>query len=248
MGCLFRQEDLSMHRFYVERIENGVCRLSPEDQHHALHVLRLHCNDSVEIIADRSRFLAVFREDGILEIREPLPSTEPSLQITLFQGLPKSDKMDWIVQKAVEIGVVHIVPVITRRCVAQILPKDYEKKRLRWERIARESGKQSGRCRIPSVSDPISLTDLLRFPSLPEFCVVPWEEEHTMGPSSFIASHPAFHSLGILIGPEGGLDSEEIGFLGSVFQPLTLGPRILRTETAGLATAAAFLALTGEMG
>ena len=248
MGSLFRQEDLIMHRFYVDRIEAGTCRLSPEDQHHALHVLRLHCDDSVEIIADRSRYLAVFRENGMLEIRNPLPSTEPSLQITLFQGLPKADKMDWIVQKAVEIGVVRIVPVISKRCVAQILPKDYEKKRLRWERIAREAGKQSGRCLIPSISDPVPLTSLLHFSALPEICIVPWEEEHTMGPMSFIAAHPAFHSLGILIGPEGGLDSEEINLLGSVFQPLTLGPRILRTETAGLAAAAAFLALSGEMG
>jgi len=236
-----------MHRFYVDSIENGKCRLSSEDMHHALHVLRLRTGEQAEIICQENRYLAVLLGQESLEITKQLSSTEPSLEISLFQGVPKGDKMDWIVQKAAEIGIVRIVPVMMQRCVVKLLPQDYEKKRSRWERIAREAGKQSGRCRIPTVTTPVRLSDLPSLPTLPETCIVPWEEAQGIGPRAFILSHPGMRSLGILIGPEGGIDAEEMQLLGPGFIPVTLGPRILRTETAGLAAASAILALSGEM-
>ncbi len=228
-------------------MDERVAQLTPEDAHHALNVLRLVPGDEAELICQGNRYRALLRRGGFLEAVEPLPSTEPTLRITLFQGVPKADKMDWIVQKAVEIGVARIVPVLLSRCVVRLSAQDGEKKRLRWSRIAREAGKQSGRCILPEVTSPVSVLSLPKEAADLEACVVPWEEAVSFGPRAFMDAHPDLHSLGLLIGPEGGLESSEIEFLRPCFQPLTLGPRILRTETAGLAASAAFLALRGEM-
>ena len=247
MGCLLRQEAGLMHRFYVDSVEDGFARLTEEDRKHALKVLRLKTGDHVEAVCGGQRLTAVLREDAVLEITGALPSTEPSLCITLFQGIPKADKMDWIVQKAVELGVSRIVPVQMSRCVARISEQDCEKKRCRWARIAREAGKQSGRCLVPEVSLPVDLRTVSETASELDACVVPWEEAVAPGPFGFARSMPDIHSLGILIGPEGGISPDEVKALAPQFRPVTLGPRILRTETAGLAAAAAFLALYGEM-
>lgn len=155
--------------------------------------------------------------------------------------------MDWIVQKAVEIGISRIIPVTMNRCIVRLSPEDGKKRQVRWSKIAREAGKQSGRCMIPEVSVPVPLSSLPAYSKALEACVVPWEDTAGFGPRSFIQCHPRLRSVGILIGPEGGIEPSEIISLKDAFQPLTLGPRILRTETAGLAAAAALLALTGEM-
>ena len=237
-----------MHRFYADLMADGIARLTPEDAKHALKVLRLSPGDEVELISDGLRYRAILRNDAVLEVKEPLASTETALRITLFQGLPKGDKMDWIVQKAVEIGINRIVPVRMNRCVVRLSEPDAGKKQLRWSKISREAGKQSGRCLIPEVSVPVSLRDVKSMAKDLDACIVPWEEAKDSGPLSFMQSHPDIQSLGILIGPEGGIEPSEIDFLGSAFFPVTLGPRILRTETAGLAAAAAVLAVSGEMG
>ena len=125
---------------------------------------------------------------------------------------------------------------------------DEVKKQTRWQRIAREAGKQSGRCILPDVSMPVSLPDLPSLAHSMDAAIVPWEQASSLGPDAWHAAHPDIQSLGILIGPEGGISSEEIAFIRDSFQPITLGPRILRTETAGLVAAAAMFALFGEMG
>ncbi len=240
------------HRFYAEESPAfPVCPLSPEDAHHALRVLRLRPGDPVELFYGGSRFAAVLEEGpaGSLAARitSELPSTEPFLEITLFQGLPKADKMEWIIQKAVELGVKRIVPVRMSRCVVRLDEKDALRKQERWQRIAREAGKQAGRCIIPEVSLPLNLSGLPDAAGALEACAVPWEECTGSGPRAFASAHPGLRSLGIVIGPEGGIAPEEMDLLRPVCLPLTLGRRILRTETAGLAAAAAFLALYGEM-
>ena len=240
------------HCFYAEEapLTPGLYPLSPEDAHHAQRVLRLRPGDPVELIADGQRSLARLEEaEGRLAARigESLPSTEAKLQLTLFQGLPKADKMEWIIQKAVELGVVRIVPVRMSRCVVHLDARDAPRKQERWQRIAREAGKQSGRCRIPEVAEITDLKDLPGRISGLDGCVVPWEESRDGGPKAYAAAHPALRSLGIVIGPEGGISGEEMEQLRPTCTPITLGPRILRTETAGLAAASAFLALYGEM-
>ena len=242
-----------MHRFYVEEndICEGIATLSPEDARHALRVLRMETGTEAEILSEGKRYRARMLDSsgGSARFRqaEPLPTPEPGLRITLFQGLPKADKMEWVIQKATEVGVHTIVPVRMARCVVRLDEREAARKQERWQRIAREAGKQCGRCVIPTVTLPVSLTEVLQEARKTDACAVPWEEAEALGPAAFTAAHPDIRSLGILIGPEGGIAAEEIAFLADVFEPITLGPRILRTETAGTVTAAVMLALRGEM-
>ena len=243
-----------MNRFYLDSdpVAPGVLSLSAEDVHHARDVLRLKPGDTVEVIRNGQRSTAIItelsRERVLLSAGDPLPSTEPLLASTLFQGLPKADKMDWIVQKAVELGVSRIVPVQMERSVVHLKPQDFPRKVERWTKIAREAGKQSGRCVLPAVLNPVSVSQAAALFADLEAAVVPWESCQTLGPLAFTRSHPGLRSLGIVIGPEGGISPAEISLLekaGCI--PMTLGPRILRTETAGLAAVSAFLSLYGEM-
>lgn len=243
-----------MHRFYADSVQNrdGLVELSREDARHAATVLRLKPGQHVEIIVDGLRKEAeiITADANSVSVRllTVLPSTEPSLSVTLFQGLPKADRMDLVVQKSTELGVSRIIPVLMNRCVVRPDPKDIEKKTERWKKIAREAGKQSGRCIIPDISAPVELNRLPFMSRLPNINIVPWEEADSYGPLAFHQSHPVLSSLGILIGPEGGIEKEEIEFLLSAgFIPITLGKRILRTETAGPAVLSSFMCLYGEM-
>ncbi len=244
-----------MHRFYADaegEVSPGIFQLSKEDSHHALNVLRLKKADQVELITDGQRFLSVIRdiaENAVsVQTLSPLPSTEPGLRIVLLQGLPKGDKMEWIVQKAVELGGSAIVPVAMTRCIVRLDQRDGEKKAERWQKIAREAGKQSGRCRIPEVHAPVRFHELAGITADLDAVIVPWELSRDHGPKAFCQEHPDLHSLGILIGPEGGITEEEMEALRRMgCESVTLGKRILRTETAGIAAISAIMALYGEM-
>lgn len=253
MDCILVQEERLMHRFFADPLRSTESEvfLTTEDARHAVTVLRLKAGQRIEIIRNSLLWEAEITSAVLPDVRavilSELPSAEPSLTVTLYQGIPKSDKMDLIVQKATELGVSRIVPVIMNRCVAKPDKKDLSHKLDRWQKIIREAAKQSGRCVIPVISEPVSLRQLGE-QQLPECCAVPWEEASGFGPLAFSASHPSIRSLGILIGPEGGIESEEIASLRSLgFIPVTLGKRILRTETAGLAAVSAFMSLYGEM-
>ena len=243
-----------MHRFYADpRNSDSNCFfLTPEDSIHALKVLRMRAGDLAEIISREQRYTARIENitGSMVELHplSVLPSTEPHLCITLFQGLPKGDKMDWIVQKAVELGVSRIIPVSFSRCVVRFSEKEACRKQERWQKIAREAGKQSGRCRIPDILSPVSIQALPDYVSLCERTAVPWEECTAGGPVAFARRNPSLLSLGVVIGPEGGIASEEMHFLSGLgCEPVTLGKRILRTETAGLAALSVFFGLYGEM-
>jgi len=243
-----------MHRFFADAVRSSDERsfLSEEDAHHAVTVLRLKPGQHVELIRDNRLWEAeiVNTDTHNVEVHtlSSLPSPEPKLAVTLFQGLPKGDKMDLIVQKATELGAVRIVPVMMNRCVSRPDPKDILRKLNRWRKIAREAGKQSGRCMIPDVSEPVTLQQIPFLAFFPGKNIVPWEEATGFGPLAFKTSNPVLSSLGILIGPEGGIEASEIVMLKSYgFTPVTLGKRILRTETAGLAAVAAIMSLYGEM-
>lgn len=254
MDGFYVQEARLMHRFYAdpEFISDELARLTPEDAHHAINVLRLFSGDQVEVIDRGVRWQASIvsadSHEVLLSKEETLPSTEPSVSFTLFQGIPKGDKMEMIVQKAVELGVSRIVPVIMSRCVVRLDRRDAGRKQERWQKIAREAGKQSARCMIPEVVSPVLLSEIAQWRNQIRELVVPWEMCEGYGPAAFCRDHPGIRSLGIVIGPEGGISAEEISFLSSLqARIITLGRRILRTETAGLAAVSAFSALYGEM-
>ena len=156
-----------MHRFYADEsgIVDGLVHLNAEDAHHAQRVLRMKVGEVAQIFCDQRRFTAEITDmdEGVtLRIVEELPSTEAKLRITLYQGLPKADKMELITQKAVELGAHRVVPVAMSRCVVQLNQKDGAKKQERWQKIAREACKQSGRCMMMPVDAPISFKELLK--------------------------------------------------------------------------------------
>ncbi len=254
MDRIYVPEERLMHRFYADSdfFSDEEAKLTPEDAHHAINVLRLLPGNQVEVIDRGVRYRAsIISSDShevLLSKEEILPSTEPAVSFTLFQGIPKGDKMEFIVQKAVELGVSRIVPVIMSRCVVRLEKRDAVRKQERWQKIAREAGKQSVRCIIPEVVSPVHLSEIMQWRNQIQEFVVPWEMCEGYGPAAFRRDYPGILSLGIVIGPEGGISAEEISFLSSLpARIITLGRRILRTETAGLAAVSAFSALYGEM-
>lgn len=239
-----------MHRFYgiQDPQDPSFCFLSPEDAAHAFRVLRLKAGDEAEIVLEGRRYLSKLEPPDRALLASPLPSTEAALRITLFQGIPKGDKMDLIVQKAVELGCDRLVPLQMKRCVSHPDEKGAARKRERWQKIAREAGKQSGRCLEMEVTSPISMRELPKYLSPLQKLCIPWEEEHALSLKAFHDMHPDISSLGLLIGPEGGIDPEEMDTLTALGGcAVTLGPRILRTETAGLCALSALFCLYGDM-
>lgn len=233
-----------MYRFFVDSsVSSGSnIRISGSDYNHIKNVLRMKKGEEVLISdgKDREYLCAIFdytEDEVILEIEDIMgTSRELSAKITLFQGLPKGDKMEQIIQKTVELGVAEIVPVAMKRCVVKLDDKKAGKKIERWNGIALSAAKQSKRGIIPEVRDVVSFKEALLMASEMDACLVPYENaEGIVGARRLIESMKGKKSVGIFIGPEGGFDDSEIALaLESGAQTLTLGRRILRTETAGM--------------
>ena len=243
-----------MHRFFVDEagFRDGTACLEENDARHARRVLRLRPGEEVVLMDGARRFRAQILDGQEETVRcallEELPSTEAALKITLFQGLPKAEKMEWIVQKLTELGAVAVVPVAMERCVARLTPQDGEKKRDRWQKIAREAAKQSGRTVTPRVGCPQRFEAMLEELRGFDAALIPWEEARGYGPLQFSRDFPRARHVALVVGPEGGMSPEEVARMEEAgARRITLGPRILRTETAGLVAAAALLALYGEM-
>jgi len=157
--------------------------------------------------------------------------TEPSYPITLFQGLPKGDKMDWIIEKCIEAGVYRIVPVLTNRSVVKI--KDALKMKDRYMRIAESAASQSMRGVIPDISAPLHFADILKDMNS-DLCLVAFEKERSKSINSALYNK-APCPINLWIGPEGGFEDYEVKALTDIgATTIGLGPRILRSETAGL--------------
>lgn len=237
-----------MHRFFSERIDENTACLPPEEAAHALRVLRMKEGDECQALLEGDIYAAHIRSIGsqvVLSLEKKLPSPEAKVRVTLYQGIPKGDKMDFIVQKCTEAGIDAIVPVAFSRCVTKWEGKDAEKKLLRYQRIAAEAAKQSGRSLTPRVLPPLSFEQMLAQIPSHALCLVPWEEERGHG---IRANWQGQTDTGIVIGPEGGIDGLEIERLKeNGAKPVTLGPRIFRTETAGLAALISLLTLSGDL-
>ena len=246
-----------MHRFYADEhgIEGGLARLSDEDARHAMRVLRLGAGDEIELIAPPERFLARIEradESGVLvRTEQALPSTEARTRVTLYQGLPKADKMDWIVQKATELGAHDVRPVAMERSIVKLEGKDAQKRQDRWQKIAREAVKQCARIETPQVLPCEKLAALREELRALDLLIVPWEDARDGSVReclSRVADEPDAR-IGVLIGPEGGISAREAAWLKDEAgaRLVTLGSRILRTETAGLCALSAIMALRGEL-
>lgn len=237
-----------MHRFFAERTGPDTAVLSKDESTHALRVLRMNEGDACQAILDGEIFAARIREAAepvTLTLGDRLPTTEAAVRITLYQGLPKGDKIEFILQKCTEIGVHRFVPVVFSRCVVKWDQKDNQKKLPRWQRIVQEAAKQSGRALMPEVEAPITVKELLSRLDAHSQVLVPWEEEKGNG---IRKKWQGALDVAIVIGPEGGMDEKEVAAMQEKgAAAVTLGPRILRTETAGMAAAVSLLTLSGDM-
>ena len=246
-----------MHRFFADEngIDHGTACLNVEDSRHALRVLRLAMGNEIELVCAPGRYLAQIagETDGLVQVKilQALRQTEARTQVTLYQGLPKADKMEMIAQKTTELGVYAIRPVAMERCVVKLEGKDAGKKVERWQKIAREAVKQCARVSVPEVLEPKRLTQLEEELKQLDVLIVPWEDARDGSNRRALAPFEGREALrvGILIGPEGGISGQEAHWLAenAGAKLVTLGPRILRTETAGLCALTMVMAFRGEM-
>ncbi len=231
-----------MPKFFVKenQIENNEIKIIGEDVKHIRQVLRAKQGEKLNICnIDKSiNYQATIKKielDNIIcDINCILnESSETKVDITVFQGIPKADKMEYIIQKNTEIGVKKFIPVEMKRCVVKLDEKEKQKKTERWQKIAEAAAKQSGRDLIPKVEMPINVNKLSEEILKYDFVILAYEEEKENTLKNELQKNKAFQGMkiGVIIGPEGGIDKSEIKILDNA-KLITLGKRILRTETA----------------
>ena len=234
-----------MPRFFVDpsQVEGDRIIIRGGDVNHIRNVLRMRTADGLSVSDGQGRdyYCHIEQMDPekiCLRIDNSWDSyVELPVRLTLFQGIPKGDKMELIIQKAVELGAYRVVPVYTERTVVRLDPKKEEKKRKRWQMISESAAKQAGRGRVPQVGPAMTWQEALELSRGMDGCLIPYERAKGMNVSrETIRSMKGCESLAVFIGPEGGFSEKEIGMaMEAGAKPITLGKRILRTETAGLA-------------
>jgi 16S rRNA (uracil1498-N3)-methyltransferase len=233
-----------MYRFFtpIENVGEESIRITGDDVNHIKNVLRMTIGEKIVVSCGQGiDYYCIIEniQDKVIDlmIEKEMPAvSELPVKITLFQALPKADKMETVIQKAVELGAVEIVPVRTKRCVVKLDEKKAEKKLARWRMIAESAAKQSGRAVVPAVHEVLGYKEALAYAKTMETVVIPYELYDDM-PASMerMKSAAASASIGIFIGPEGGFERGEIELaLEQGVLPVSLGKRILRTETAGM--------------
>lgn len=244
-----------MFRFFCadDKIHDNKVVVEGGDARHLRTILRAQPGDKISIVTESKEYIGeietVNKEDIICSLLEEVPTNnETKINITLCQGIPKQTKMESIIQQNVELGVKSFIPLITERTVVKLNEKDREEKKLdRWRKIAKEAAKQSKRNLVPTVEDITTVKQLIeRLKNEDAMVIVPYELEDVKLLKDVLQE--AKQNYYLVIGPEGGFDIKEI----EMFQEMgahivTLGKRILRTETAGLVTASVVMYECGEM-
>ena len=244
-----------MPRFFIDYVPDDTAVITGGDAQHIAHALRMHKGEKL-VLCD----CLGMDYDGEIERIEPggvsvlvrilsccQSVSEPSLRVTLYQALPKQDKFDTVVQKAVELGVYRIVPMLSARCVSRPDEKAFAKKRQRWQKIADEAAKQSGRGILPQIGELEKFSEAIQEATAEEGGKTLLFYEGG-GERILNLLQDAPSSVAVLIGPEGGFEPDEVTLAqhaGAVCA--TLGPRILRTETAPIAALAAIMQATGNL-
>ncbi|MBQ8147703.1 MAG: 16S rRNA (uracil(1498)-N(3))-methyltransferase [Lachnospiraceae bacterium] len=233
-----------MYRFFVERSAcMGDCiRIGGDDWNHMKNVLRLKCGEQITVSDGTDReyiceIIEYVETEAVVKILDILDSSaELPTEITLYQGFPKGDKMELIIQKAVELGASRIVPVMTKRTIVKLDAKKAEKKLERYNAIALSAAKQSKRGVIPVVDRIMTMKEALEDARGLEMNLIPYEDAKGMQHSKEVLRQVVGKkTLGIFIGPEGGFEEAEVqAAIGIGAECITLGHRILRTETAGM--------------
>ena len=247
-----------MDRFFTPKnninIEQNTCIIEGEDVKHISRVLRCKENDKLEVCdMDNNEYICEIREinkDNILlDIIEKVNiKRESSLKVKLYQGMPKGTKMELILQKLTEIGVDEIVLVQTKRSVTKIDNKKEDKKIERWERIIYEAAKQSKRGKIPTLRGVLSFNEALKDMENNDLNLCPYENERTISIKEGLKNSSP-NTVGIFVGPEGGFEEDEIEKIQNIDgKVVSLGPRILRTETASVVASSIVLYELSDLG
>lgn len=207
--------------------------LAPGDLYHIKTVMRMHSNDQIEVVYNQKLFLCCIdfvNGEVIVNIKKELETKSDFMKhIVLVIPVLKEQKMDFILQKATELGVTEIIPVLLKRCVVKVEKGKEEKRLERWNKILKEASEQSMRQVIPNLYPITALAEIRKMDGLKMICSTV-EENNTL--KFFLQSHKNYDKLVIAIGPEGGFDpKEEQDLIASGFSPVTLGPRIMRVET-----------------
>lgn len=233
-----------MQQFFVtaDQVQGSQIYIDGSDVNHMKNVLRMHPGEKLGVSdGNNHRYICQVEEytdaQAVLSILEEVETdVELPSRVYLFQGLPKGDKMEMIVQKAVELGVYKVVPVAMKRCVVRLDDKKAAKKVERWGEIARSAAKQSGRGIVPKVGSVLKFEEALTLSKELDVVMIPYELAEGMEQTrEIMASVQPGQSVGIFIGPEGGFEKEEVEQAKEAgAKDITLGKRILRTETAGL--------------
>ena len=232
-----------MYNFFVEAdtLSEGVFRIEGANNNHIKNVLRMRTGDTFLVSCNGKSHLCrlcCFEDDATLAevVEEDYQDTELPVQLYLFQGLPKGDKLELIIQKAVELGVHSIIPVEMNRSVVKLDEKKKKSKQERWQSIAESAAKQSKRNLIPTVNEAVSYKTAMKMASEMDVFLVPYENERGMAATAEALSKIKSGSkVGILIGPEGGFDESEVSAARDVGGDIvSLGKRILRAETAAI--------------
>lgn len=233
-----------MHRFFVDdnQVQENEIHIKGSDVNHIKNVLRLKNGDEITICNGQGKdyycIIDTIIDDVIIAniVSQNSSMSELNTKLYLFQGLPKQDKMELIIQKAVELGVYEIIPVNTNRTVVKLDHKKQDKKLSRWSKVAEAAAKQSKRGIIPKVSNVMTFREAMEYGKQLETIVIPYENANNIEESKSFIKNIKSNSIGIFIGPEGGFTEEEVHLAKSNHAvELSLGRRILRTETASLA-------------
>ncbi len=228
-----------MPKFFVpkENISENSIIITGEDVQHIKKVLRMRTGEELTLCDScgtdyRAEIGEINEKDILCNILDKAKAdTEPNVHVTLFQGLPKAAKMDYIIQKTTELGISKIVPCALARCVSK---PEGDKKTARWQKISQEAAKQSGRGIIPEVTNAVKLDNAIEQLKECDLAFVPYECEDMRSVKSVLTAKKDVKTVGFIIGPEGGFDKAEIERLEAAgVTPVSLGKRILRTETAG---------------
>ncbi|CAG0968210.1 partial Ribosomal RNA small subunit methyltransferase E, partial [Anaerolineae bacterium] len=223
--------------------------------HQIRDVLRMKPGDEFVLLdnsgfAQRAELVTIDRDTVRARVVEKWKlETEPRARITLYQGLLKGQKFDWVLQKGTELGITAFVPVLAERCILGSLDDVSDARVERWERIVVEAAEQAGRAVLPSLASAMLFAHACDQAKRNGFALIPWEGEHERGLREALANVPKSKEVSLFIGPEGGFTEDEIALARERgILPVSLGARILRAETAGLAAASAILYELGDLG
>lgn len=239
-----------MPRFFTDDINQNTARITGDDAVHIGRSLRMRLGDEITLCSGGTEYICKIRSISDKEVLCDVLSSqktkaEPNIELTLFQAVPKLDKLEFIVQKATELGVCKIVPVLTERCVSRPDGKSFEKKRARLQKIAEGGAKQSGRGIIPQVTDIISIEQALKQMKECDLSLICYEKGGKRLCGDMFADKK---TVALMIGSEGGFSESEVKLCkehGAL--PIWLGERILRCETAPIAAVSIIMHLTENM-